>query len=346
MATKTSNLQKYNKLTHPIYDQLFNKIKQALGMDALRALICGSAPINKNVMNFFRIMLSVPVCEGYGQTEGCGVASIAAIEDMNTYEHVGGPTPCNEIVLFDVPEMGYNSTDTEHGSSGGGKNRGIRCMGRGEICIRGPNVFKGYYRNSEKTNEVLDSDGWLHSGDIGLWNVSGTLKIIDRKKNIFKLAQGEYVAPEKIENILINSLYISQCYIHGDSLQSSLVAIVVPDEEYIMNNWYSNQENKPLHSKVLPLFKDLCQNQALKDAIMLDIKKLSKLNGLHGFEIVKAVHLEPEQFTPENGFLTPTLKLKRQQLRDYYDKQISDLYVEISNNFANKKSIVNTDSKL
>ncbi|CAN0045501.1 unnamed protein product, partial [Ectocarpus sp. 4 AP-2014] len=99
-----------------------------------------------------------------------------------------------------------------------------------QICFRGCNVFAGYYKDDEKTREAFDENGWLKSGDIGMWNLDGALKIIaDRKKNIFKLSQGEYVAPEKVENIHTQSPLVAQSYVHGDSLRSSLVAVIVPD---------------------------------------------------------------------------------------------------------------------
>ena len=183
MATKTQNIVHHGRLTHALYDRLlFNKIKAALGMDQLRFLISGSAPLAENVMMFFRCMLGVPVVEGYGQTEGAAAATIVHADDMTTVGHVGGPLACIEMVLVDVPEMGYMHTDTIH--------RGEPCQGRGEVCIRGPSVFAGYYKDEAKTKETIDEEGWLHSGDIGLWTPEGTLKIIDRKKNLFKLSQG------------------------------------------------------------------------------------------------------------------------------------------------------------
>lgn len=120
--------------------------------------------------------------EGYGQTENAACATICHPEDMMTAGHVGGPNPAVEIVLIDVPEMRYLHTDTDH--------KGQPCQGRGEICVRGPPVFKGYYKDEAKTKEAIDEEGWLHSGDIGLWTSQGTLQIVDRKKNIFKLSQG------------------------------------------------------------------------------------------------------------------------------------------------------------
>jgi long-chain acyl-CoA synthetase len=182
LAAKTLGLQE-GRLVHGFWDRiLFNKIKKALGLDCVRIMVSGSAPLSPTVMTFFRCLLGVPVCEGYGQTEGSAAATLGHPDDMISVGHVGGPHKCVEIVLVDVPEMGYLSTDTSHS--------GEKCQGRGEICIRGPPVFKGYYRDVERTKEAIDEEAWLHSGDVGLWTAEGQLKIIDRKKNIFKLAQG------------------------------------------------------------------------------------------------------------------------------------------------------------
>lgn len=182
LAAKTQGLVR-GHLTHALYDRLiFNKIKAALGLDHIRFMVSGSAPLSKPVMTFFRCLLGVPVVEGYGQTEGSAAATISHPDDIRTVGHVGGPTGATEICLYNVPEMGYMGTDTDH--------RGQPCQGRGEICVRGPNVFLGYYQEEEKTRETIDEEGWLHSGDIGLWTLQGQLQIIDRKKNIFKLSIG------------------------------------------------------------------------------------------------------------------------------------------------------------
>uniref|UniRef100_A0A8C9EZM8 Long-chain-fatty-acid--CoA ligase n=1 Tax=Pavo cristatus TaxID=9049 RepID=A0A8C9EZM8_PAVCR len=190
------------------------------------------------------------------------------------------------------------------------------------ICVKGPNVFKGYLKDEERTSEALDQEGWLHTGDIGKWLPNGTLKIIDRKKHIFKLAQGEYIAPEKIENIYIRSDPVAQIYVHGDSLQAFLVGIVVPDAE-VMPGWAKKRGFDGTYA-------ELCRNKELQKAIMEDMVRLGKESGLHSFEQVKAIYIHSDMFSVQNGLLTPTLKAKRPELRDYFKKQIEELYSSIS----------------
>lgn len=300
-------------LKHKVYDKLvFSKVAGRVGLDQCRLMLTGSAPISAHVMDFLRIVFSCHVLEGYGQTESAAAGTVTPMQDQATAGHVGLPLPVNEIRLVSVPDMGYNVTDTEHD--------GIPCRGRGEICFRGPNVFKGYYKNAAKTAEAIDGDGWLHSGDIGIWLPCGYLKIVDRKKNIFKLSQGEYVAAEKIENVYISSPFVAQAFVYGDSMQSCLVAIIVPDVDYC-NSWKASQAefSSLVHS-------DLCASRAFNKVVFDDLTALAKAKGLHGFEKAKAIHLEPELWSVENGVLTPTFKLKRNVAKKKYQGVIDGLY--------------------
>ncbi|RXM97514.1 Long-chain-fatty-acid--CoA ligase 5 [Acipenser ruthenus] len=244
------------------------------------------------------IFHKVQIFEAYGQTE-CTAGCTFSMPGDWTSGHVGPPVTCNIVKLADVEEMNYFASN-----------------GEGEVCIKGKNVFMGYLKDPEKTAEALDETGWLHTGDIGKW-----LPIIDRKKNIFKLAQGEYIAPEKIENVYVRSGPVAQVFVHGDSLKSCLVGIVVPDPE-VLPDFAAKKGIKGS-------LEDLCKNADIKKAIKEDMLKLGKESGLQSFEQIKDLYLHPEQFTIENGLLTPTLKAKRAELTKVFKDEIDKLYVSL-----------------
>ena len=143
----------------------------------------------------------------------------------------------------------------------------------------------------------------------------------------------EYVAPEKIENILSASLLIGQCFVYGDCFQNCVVAIVVPDEEPV-RHWAIT--NAPALAAQGTSFLEICQSQVLKAAIMEDIHKLSREHGLQGFEIVKDIYLESELFSSENDLVTPTFKLKRNTLRDRYQNEIDAMYNQMAATLQSK----------
>uniref|UniRef100_A0A672LRX7 long-chain-fatty-acid--CoA ligase n=1 Tax=Sinocyclocheilus grahami TaxID=75366 RepID=A0A672LRX7_SINGR len=150
---------------------------------------------------------------------------------------------------------------------------------------------------------------------------NGTLKIIDRKKHIFKLAQGEYIAPEKIENIYIRSDPVAQVFVHGDSLQACLVGVVVPDPDFLPR-WVKKRG-------IEGSYTEMCKSKELKNAILEDIIRLGKEAGLKSFEQVRDIALHMEMFSVQNGLLTPTLKAKRTELRIHFREQIDQLYAKI-----------------
>ncbi|KAJ6898839.1 long chain acyl-CoA synthetase 6 [Populus alba x Populus x berolinensis] len=302
----------------PMWDRLvFNKIKDRLG-GRVRLIVSGASPLSPDVLEFLKICFGGRIIEGYGMTETTSPIS-SMDEGDNLNGHVGSPSPACEVKLVDVPEMNYTSDDKPYP--------------RGEICIRGPIVFQGYYKDEEQTREVINEDGWFHSGDIGLWLPGGRLKIIDRKKNIFKLAQGEYIAPEKIENVYAKCKFIAQCFVYGDSLNSSLVAVVSVDHD-VLKAWAASEGNKYEN------LAQLCNDPRVKAAILADMDAVGREAQLRGFEFVKAVTLVLEQFTVENGLLTPTFKIKRPQAKAYYEKAISNMYAELAASDPSSKKVL------
>ncbi|XP_071302361.1 long-chain-fatty-acid--CoA ligase 5 isoform X1 [Agelaius tricolor] len=297
---KTAEIKQGIIRNDSIWDKLiFKKVQETMG-GRVRIMVTGAAPISPSVLTFLRAALGCQIFEGYGQTE-CSAGSTFSMPGDWTTGHVGAPLACNIIKLDDVEEMSYFSSNNE-----------------GEVCIKGPNVFKGYLKDPEKTAEAIDKDGWLHTGDIGKWLPNGTLKIIDRKKNIFKLAQGEYIAPEKIENVYIRSAPVAQVFVHGESLRSFLIGIVVPDAEML-----------PEFAAKLGVkgsFEELCKNPAVKKAILDDMIQLGREAGLKSFEQVKDLYIHTELFSVENGLLTPTLKAKRGDVVKFFQKEIEALY--------------------
>ncbi|CEG40512.1 longchainfattyacid ligase [Plasmopara halstedii] len=272
----------------------------------VRLIFSGSAPLSTEVKEFLKVVFCCDVLEGYGLSETAAAATVGSA-DMPLGNHVGTPLMHGQVQLEDVPEMGYTSRD--------------KPRPRGEICLKSPTVFAGYYKEPAKTCEVFDERGWFHTGDIGCWNADGTLGIIDRKKNFFKLSQGEYVAVEKIENIYSRSKYVAQLFAYGDSLQSFLVGILVPDPE-VAEAW-ANERNlsgsDASSAKVI-------NNPEFQKAVLVDMARVAKQANLRGFELVKKVHFHHDPFSLEQGLITPTFKLKRPQLKAFFEQQIAELY--------------------
>lgn len=309
VKTKLENLKNHGSLQHGLYDSLvFKKMKAALG-GRVKLMLSGSAPIEPAVQNFFRIATSTPFVEGYGQTESCA-ASFISRTDIPSFGHVGGPLSCLEFKVVDVSEMEYTAKDRD-------PKTGV-LVPRGEICLRGHSMFSGYYKDPERTAEAIDKDGWVHTGDIGRINPDGSLSIIDRKKNIFKLSQGEYVASEKVENVYVTSKYIAEAFLYGDSYKAHCVAIAVVDAEPVKGL------GKELGLGDLSV-EDLCKNEQIRARVLEDMNKRAKEQKINSFELAKQLYLEPTSFG-NRGLLTPTFKLVRHNAKTHYQEVIDKLY--------------------
>lgn len=313
ISTKLSNLKNSGALTHLLYDKLiFKKVREGFG-GRIRFFMTGSAPMSPEVMDFLKIAFSVPMYEGYGQTENSAGCFATYAED-NEAGGVGGPFPHVEYKLIDVPELNYLTTDKdEHGKP----------VPRGEILTRGPSVFKGYYRQEEQTNEILDSEGFLHSGDIGkIDSRTGKLFIIDRRKALFKLAQGEYIAPEKLQNAYQRAEGISEIFVYGDSFQPYLVSIIIPNPAVIKKM----ADELKLTQQEVP---ELCKLKEIKDRMLKGLNTVADSEKFNPLERIKKIHIctKAPSFN-DLELTTATLKIKRNDAAKYFAAEIKALYEE------------------
>ncbi len=260
---------------------VFSKIQEKVG-GRLRFFASGGAPLSKEIAEFFA-SANILILEGYGLTETSPVIS------MNTLEHV----------KFGTVGMPIDGVE-------------VKIAPDGEILCRGDNVMMGYYNDPKATSEVIDSDNWFHTGDIGEFDDEGFLRITDRKKNIIVTSGGKNIAPAPMENALILSKYIEQSIIIGDK-RNFVSALIVPTMESV-NKW---AEGKGLSKDIL---NDPETIQLFEDEVEECMKNFAK------YETVKKFKLIPDEWSVDSGELTPTLKVKRKVVEVKYADVIDKMY--------------------
>lgn len=199
------------------------------------------------------------------------------------YSAVGGPVPGAEIKLVDVPEANYYSTNTPP---------------QGEILIRGPAIFKGYYKRPDLDKEAFTEDGWFKTGDVGQWNKDGTLSIIDRIKNLVKLQGGEYIALEHLESVYKSAGFVANGAVIASSQHTNPAMVVM-----------AHPVNLPAFAKARGLgdhgdLEAYCEDKGVINACLKELNDTGKKQGLKGMELLEALVLTPDEWTPESGFLT------------------------------------------
>ena len=267
---------------------VFSKVKEALGLTEIKAVASGSAALQSRLARFFN-GAGIPVLEGYGLTETSPVVTV------NTVNSPG---------MIKIGSVGKVVAGVEV-SFGPDK----------EILVKGPNVMMGYYKDDEKTSEVI-KNGWFHTGDIGELDSEGFLKITDRKKEIFKTSGGKYVAPALLANALKASIFIEQVMVVGEN-QKHPSALISPDTGAV-TEWCKR------HNHTYPGDSKLGGDQVISDRIMQEVDQL--MEPFSKWERVKVIRVLPEPFTIEGGELTPTLKLKRKPIKTKYDSLINGIY--------------------
>ncbi|PFH34012.1 AMP-binding enzyme domain-containing protein [Besnoitia besnoiti] len=337
--------------------------------DSMKFAACGGGKLDPVVQEKLEKYLGFNIIQGWGMTETAGAGSWQAYRGDDSYDSVGGPTACLEVKV-----RSWESYDA------------TKAKPQGELLVRGDNVFPGYFRQKELTAECFhydeaDEDAgagagaasqgkkqpWLLTGDVVEIQPNGSLKIVDRKKSLIKLAQGEYVQTEKLEGIYCGSAFVENILVHGYDSQSYPVAVVVPDRRQVVR-WARSRygksgtpdtasggetapgsdyaREKPQmregedHQDVAhhepsdsddAVFEAAVKDMALKKEILADFDRIASENELLGFEKIKNVFLTTDVWTPENGMLTPTFKTKRPLLVRKYTKDMDDLYRQLAN---------------
>ena len=277
---------------HAFYDRIWGrKVASAIGLQRSHTVVSGSAPLDPTLQNFLRVVLGCRIMQGYGLTETYAIVLTQIRGDFTTGS-CGAVVPGAEVCLMDVPDMDYLSTDQPYP--------------RGELLVRGGMLLTEYYKNPEETKKALLPDGWFRTGDIATVDARGRFSIVDRVKNVLKLAQGEYISPERIENVYLGHLgYLAQAFVHGDSSREFLVACfgVMPE---MFAPFASHVLGQEVPTGDLQAIAAACQDDRVRTAVCRDLDKVGKKNKFAGYERVRKCHLMLEPFSVENELLTPT----------------------------------------
>ena len=264
---------------------VFRKLKERMGFDRIRVAYSGAAPIAPEILHFFHA-IGVNLVEGYGQTEGTGVTTTSKIGRVK-FGTVGEPL----------------------------KGVQIKIANDGEILVKSPGVFKGYFKNPEATTETI-VDGWLHSGDVGSIDQDGYLTITDRKKDIIVTAGGKNITPQYIENKLKASLYINDAVVIGDR-RKFLSCLIIIDEDNVVK--YAQD-----HKIQFSTYKDLTQHEDIIKLIDGEIRSINA--SLSRVEQVKKFTILPKKLYEEDGEVTPTMKVKRKFINEAFGDLIEAMY--------------------
>ena len=285
-ARKMKKFAPLLKLKHAVADKLvLGKIRQRLG-GRMKFMVSGGAALPREFGEFFEAV-GITIIEGFGLTETSPVITANRLDDYR-FGSVGKPIP----------------------------NAEVKIAADGEILARGPNIMQGYWNLPEMTAEVIDKDGWFHTGDIGEIDSDGYLRITDRKKHLFVSSGGKNIAPQPIENLFLSSKFIEQFVLIGDK-RMFCTALIVPDFETLKS--YAEEHNISYKDE-----GDLVRNPAVAEMLEKDIEQTQK--DLANFERVRKFIILEKPFTIDSGELTPTQKIKRKVVEEKYADRIEGMY--------------------
>lgn len=285
-AKKEKNVSKVQEIQHKIADKLaFSRIREQTG-GRMKYFVSGGAALPKELGEFFEA-IGIQILEGYGLTETSPVISVNRLDNYK-FGSVGKPIPHVEVKIAED----------------------------GEILVRGPNVMKGYWNDPQSTAEMIDKDGWLHTGDIGMIDDDGFIHITDRKKHLFVSSGGKNIAPQPIENLFVQSPLIDQFVLIGDK-RMFCCALIVPDFDALKE--LCRRNNISFSSD-----EDLVNKKEIYELYEKEINSLQK--DLANFERVRKFTLLSKPFTLENGEITPKLNVRRKVVEERYKDLIDKMY--------------------
>jgi len=303
---------------------VFSAVRAKLG-GRCRFICNAAAPLPPELSMWLSRVMGVEVVLIYGLTE-CSGGILASVYpySLRNRSSVGYPCIHGAIRLVDVPELGYTTS--------------VR-PARGEILSTGDSNMLGYYKDPQLTAEALEREPntgrvWFHTGDIGQLNEDGTVSLIDRRKNLFKLAQGEFVPCELIETLFTHSPAVAQAWVHGESTDTFVVAIIVPNLEALAKAAQIPSNLRALAATAQRELaganaRRLCDAPEVRGYVMAELRRIAEEASLPHFQWPRAIWLDPDPWTAENGLTTPTFKLKRPALREKYASQLHQLLEQV-----------------
>lgn len=288
-----------------LFDIVFKRIKAATG-GQLRVILNGGSPVSRDTQVFISTLIA-PMLIGYGLTETC--ANTTIVEYSHFEYGVAGPLVGSVTCkLVDVPEAGYEAKNNQ-----------------GEVLLKGASITSEYYKNEKETKEVFTEDGWFKTGDIGEWTPNGSLKIIDRRKNLVKTANGEYIALEKLESTYRSNPLVLNLCVYADQSKVKPIAMILPNEQHfkpflVDEKVYSEDELKDKELSVL------CHDKKVISAALKSLLATGKSQGLKSIELLQNVVLIDDEWTPQNGFVTSAQKLQRRKILEAYKSEVDKAY--------------------
>ena len=285
---------------------ILKKIKAATGGN-IRLLLNGGSPISGETQRFITNTIA-PMLIGYGLTETCANTCVTMINHFE-YDVAGSLVGSITVKLIDVPDAGYYAKNNQ-----------------GEILIKGAPVLKEYYQNPEETKKAFEyEEGWFSTGDIGEWTSNGSLKVIDRKKNLVKTLNGEYIALEKLESIYRSNKYVLNICCYADENKVKPIGIVLPNEAQVKELIVKLGLNEGKSANDIEV-SHFTNNSKLLKELNKSILETGKSGGLNGIELILGIVLVDDEWTPENGFVTSAQKLQRKKILASVKEKVDKVY--------------------